>query len=66
MTVSLKKITSRQQNYKHRISFHSADRWRGPTSTPQWNLDETPDSNPRIHLNNNAGKFEQTYDCATL
>jgi hypothetical protein len=34
------------------------DRCRGLPSTPHWDLAKIPGSNSRIHLNNDAGKFE--------
>jgi hypothetical protein len=39
-------------------AFTGTDRWRGsPNNHPRGSAD-TPNLNPRIHLNNDAGKFE--------
>jgi hypothetical protein len=49
---------------------HSSDTigvnwWRGPPNNHLQDTGETPHSNPQIHLNNDACKFEKTY-VATL
>jgi hypothetical protein len=39
-------------------AFTGVDRWRGPPNNHLQDSVETLDSNPRIHLNNDAVKFE--------
>jgi hypothetical protein len=39
-------------------AFTGIDRWRGPPNNRLQNVADIPDSHPRFHLNNNAGKFE--------
>jgi hypothetical protein len=39
-------------------AFTGVDRWRGPPNNRLQGSADTLDSHPRIHLNNDVGKFE--------
>jgi hypothetical protein len=39
-------------------TFIEADRWRGQPNNHLQDFADIPDSLPRFHLNNDAGKFE--------
>jgi hypothetical protein len=56
--MGLKKITLIQQKTYIARAFTGTDRRRGPPNNHPRGYAETPDSNPWIHLNNDAGKFE--------
>jgi hypothetical protein len=39
-------------------AFIGIDRWRGPPNDCLQGSTDTPDTHPRIHLNNDVGQFE--------
>jgi hypothetical protein len=59
MTLGFKENYINAATTKREASFHRLDYWRGLPNNPPWDPAGIPGFQPRIHLNNDAGKLSR-------